>query len=124
MLRDRPHLVQAELPCPGSLTVPGWRITCEPAREIVNTADTFTVAVSGKLVLRPRQSGDEMRLSGGTKSLKKLLIDRKVPAADRMHIPIIADDAGILGVYGVGVNWNRTAEQLPAVTIKIERDGG
>jgi len=112
------------LPCPGRCSWNGYSISCMPAETIVNTPSTFTVQVSGKLYLRSRKSGDEIRLSGGTKSLKKLFIDRKIPAADRNAIPVIADDTGILGVYGIGVNQNRIAGALPAVTITIEKEVG
>ncbi len=64
----------------------------------------------GKLVLRSRQSGDTMRLSGGTKSLKKLYIDKKIPAHRRNSIPVIADDGGVLCVYGLGNNLDRVTE--------------
>ena len=74
----------------------------------------------GEIVVRPRQSGDEMRLPGGTKSLKKLFIDRKIPASQRPHIPVIADEKGVLAVYGIGVNLDRVPDTLPAKTIKLE----
>jgi tRNA(Ile)-lysidine synthase len=61
-----------------------------------------------------------MRLSGGSKSLKKLFIDRKIPAAQRQSIPVVCDDAGIIGVYGIGVNLDRAAQTLPATRIEIE----
>ena len=99
---------------------PRCRITCGPAEEVCNTADTFTVRPVGTIVVRSRQSGDEMRLPGGTKSLKKLFIDRKIPAAQRDSVPVIADDRGVLGVYGIGVNLDRVPEQLPATRIHIE----
>ena len=117
-------LPQMPLCCPGSIAVSGYRITCFPAWEIVNTPDTFTVTPKGNLYLRSRRSGDTITLPGGTKSLKKLFIDRKIPAAQRMQIPVLADDAGVLGVFGIGVNRNHAAATLPAVTIKIEKDGG
>ena len=91
---------------------------------MVNTRDTFTVSAGGKIFLRQRQSGDEMRLPGGTKSLKKIFIDRKIPAAQRSQIPVVTDGEGVLGVYGIGVNMSRSAETLPAVMIKIEKIGG
>ena len=108
-----------------SLTVPGVTqvgnlvVECVPAQEIVNTEDTFTVNVVGELILRSRETGDAMRLSGGTKSLKKLFVDRKIPAAQRQEIPVLADDAGVLGVYGIGVNRDRAAHGLPAIQIRI-----
>ena len=59
------------------------------------------------VVLRSRLPGDEIRLPGGTKSLKKLFIDKKIPAAQRERIPVLADEKGVLAVYGIGVNLNR-----------------
>lgn len=117
-------LEERELPCPGQINLPGFRVRCVPAQKILNTPDTFTVTVSGKVYIRCRRSGDTITLPGGTKSLKKMFIDRKIPAAQRMQIPVLADDAGVLGVYGIGVNRNRIAADLPAVTIMIEKDGG
>ena len=78
----------------------------------------------GKISIRPRQTGDKIRLSGGSKSLKKLFIDRKIPAADRERIPVVCDETGILGVYSIGVNLDRAAQTLPAVTIRFERIQG
>lgn len=112
-------LETAALPCPGEVALPGLRVICTPATEIVNTADTFTVIPAGCLTLRPRQSGDTIRLSGGTKSLKKLFIDRKIPAAERLRIPVLCDERGVLGVYGIGVHLDRAAKTLPAVTVRF-----
>ena len=75
----------------------------------------------GPVILRPREQGDAIRLSGGTKTLKKLFIDRKIPAALRDRIPVLSDDRGVLGVYGIGVHSDRAAAQLPAVMIKVEK---
>ena len=93
---------------------------CAPAAEIINTPDIFTVNPVATVCIRSRRSGDAIRLSGGTKSLKKLFIDRKIPATLRDAVPVICDDAGILGVYGIGVNLDRAAKELPAVQIRFE----
>ena len=98
------------------------RPVCTPAAEIINTPEVFTVNPVGTVYVRARQSGDAMRLSGGTKSLKKLFIDRKIPAAQRNSVPVICDDAGILGVYGIGVNLDRAATALPATQLHFEFD--
>ena len=111
------------LPENGVLEIPGWRITVLPAQEIVNTRDTFTVQNRGKMFVRCRQSGDAIKLSGGTKALKKLFIDRKIPAHQRLQIPVIADEAGLLGVYGIGGDQTRMATALPAVQIRLEQLG-
>lgn len=99
----------------------GLRVVCAEAEGIVNTLDTFTVVPKGKIVIRSRLPGDAIRLSGGTKSLKKLFIDRKIPAHQRNQIPVICDEAGILGVYGIGADQNRIPKALPAVTIRFEK---
>ena len=107
----------------GILELPklGLRVVCAEADTIVNTPDTFTVVPAGKIVVRSRLPGDRIRLSGGTKSLKKLFIDRKIPASERLRIPIIADEAGVLGVWGIGADQNRIPKALPAVTIRFEK---
>ena len=114
------------LPIGGEADFFGLHVCCAPAEEIVNTADTFTVCPEGTMILRSRQSGDAIRLSGGTKSLKKRFIDCKIPAARRPEIPVLCDEEGILGVYSIGANLDRTAQHLPAVTIRftnIEKKG-
>ncbi|MGN1015620.1 MAG: tRNA lysidine(34) synthetase TilS [Faecousia sp.] len=99
----------------------GLRVVCAEAEGIVNTLDTFTVVPKGKIVIRSRLPGDAIRLSGGTKSLKKLFIDRKIPAHQRNQIPVVCDEAGILGVYGIGADQSRIPKALPAVTIRFEK---
>jgi len=98
---------------------PDLQFVCTEAEEIINTPEVFTAHPVGSIYIRSRQSGDSIRLSGGSKSLKKLFIDRKIPAAHRDRIPVICDDAGIIGVYGIGVNLDRAAVSLPAAQIRL-----
>ncbi|MBQ8768120.1 MAG: tRNA lysidine(34) synthetase TilS [Oscillospiraceae bacterium] len=109
------------LPENGVLEIPGWRISVSPAQEIINTQDVFTVQPKGKTVVRCRCSGDAIKLPAGTKTVKKLFIDRKIPAHQRLQIPVISDDAGLLGVYGVGADQTRTASTLPAIQIRLQK---
>lgn len=111
------------LPCPSCLELPGLgvRIVCENAKDLQQKYDSFAVNITGDLILRSRKSGDRITLHGGSKTLKALLIDRKIPAADRDSIPVIADDNGILGVYTIGADCTRMATQLPAVRIRFEK---
>ncbi len=99
----------------------GLRVTFKAAETLENTTDVFTVANCGLPVVRCRISSDEIQLSGGTKSLKKLMIDRKIPAAKRLQVPVVADELGVLGVYGVGVNEARKATTLPAWQIRFDK---
>ena len=61
--------------------------------------------IIGKSVLRTRQPGDSIRLAGRgcTKTLKKLFCELAVPEDMRAYIPVIADDKGVIWIYGVGV---------------------
>lgn len=117
--REEEALPTVVLPQSGCAELPelGLRVTVIPATEIINDGKTFTVAPKGRMVLRCRKTGDEMRLGGGTKPLKKLFIDRKIPAAQRLRIPVVSDDDGILGVYDIGANLDRIPTALPAVQI-------
>lgn len=122
-LEKQPELAEIsarELSCPGEVLWNDVLITCAPADEIVNTSDCFTLQTCGKLVVRCRRAGDSIRLPCGTKSLKKLFIDKKIPANLRDYIPVVSDDAGILAVAGFGADGHRQARELPAVTITIK----
>ncbi len=117
----RPLPETAVLPCPGQVIWGDYRITAEPAAQMEHTPDTFTVETEGPVTIRSRQTGDSIRLHGGTKSLKKILIDRRIPAAQRNRLPVLADALGVLAVCEIGVNLNRAAQELPAVRIHIEK---
>ena len=107
------------LACPGVIEWGEYRLVCRPAEQIINTRDVFTVNPCGDVTLRSRTAGDAIRLSGGSKTLKKLFIDRKIPASERPGIPVLADEQGILGVCGFGADEKRKAKDLPAWQIII-----
>ena len=96
-----------------------YRITCAPAEEIVNTATVFTIRPQGPIRVRSRQTGDDLRLPGGCKSVKKRFIDKKIPAPRRPLIPVLCDDLGLLAVAELGADTARRAQTLPAVTVTI-----
>ena len=96
------------------------RVYYGPAEEMQNTKDIFTVNTQGTVVLRSRQAGDTIRLNAGTRTLKKLFVDRKIPAAMRDLVPVFADERGIVGIGGIGANVDRLAAGLPAMQIRIQ----
>ena len=59
--------------------------------------------ISGGLCVRNRRVGDRIKIHGINKSIKKMLIDKKVPKEYRDVIPIICDSEGIVYVPFVGV---------------------
>ena len=76
------------------------------------------------LCVRSRMPGDVLRLSGGGKSLKKRMIEKKIPARLRPQLPVLADSAGVIAVYSLGIDPSRAAlpgEAAFIVTIKNER---
>lgn len=124
-VREVEALPETELPCPGIVEIPqvGLRVICEPAQTLSDTQDRFTVIPEGKVIIRSRKSGDKLRHSGGSKSIKELFIDRKIPARHRVSVPVLADNLGVLGVYGFGADKDRLAKTLPAMEIRFETSG-
>ena len=116
-------LEERELPCPGRLDLPdlGIRISCTPAQQTIRKKDCFCVQPQGKLYIRSRRAGDVITLDGGSKQLKKLFIDQKIPADERGNIPILCDEAGILGVFGIGADVKRLVDTMPAIQIRFEQ---
>lgn len=110
-------LPETELKIPGVTELPGVQITCSFCDETIAEENRFTVNPQGTVVVRSRESQDTIRLPGGTKSLKKLFIDRKIPQNLRMQIPVLADDAGVVGVWGIGPNGDRVQ---PGVLIELK----
>ena len=104
-----------------AVSVSGFCISCSANTQTEQTPESFAVLPRGKIVIRSRQEGDTIRLNAGTKSLKKLFIDKKIPAAMRNTIPVIADDAGVLGIAGIGANLDRLSADKNAVRITIEK---
>ena len=100
----------------GTTALPQWgiRVTCD---EKPNGG--FGVKVQGTLTVRSRKAGDEIRLPGGTKSLKKLMIDRKISAPARSRVPILADEKGVLWAGQFGQNLQRV-EEKPTLYILVE----
>ena len=102
-LEKQPCVRTNTLQCPGQTLIPelGMKVIC---REPNENAEGMRVHLYGTPILRSRREGDSITLQGGTKTLKKLFIDKKIPAADRNRIPVIADDLGVAAVMGIGVD--------------------
>ena len=102
-LEELPPLGTYVLRCPGETEIPelGMKVICRgPGEE----SRGLLVRAGEELTLRSREEGDTIRLPGGTKTLKKLFIDKKIPAWERSRIPVLADDRGIVAVMGIGAD--------------------
>lgn len=53
-------------------------------------------------MFRGWRAGDRIRLAGGTRKLKKLFGDRRIPLSERARLPVLADRSGnVLWVEGL-----------------------
>lgn len=102
-----------QLCCPGETVFGCTRVVCSFAN------DGQRVQPIGDVVVRSRQSGDMMRLAGGTKSLKKIFIDRKIPADRRSFVTVVADKLGVLAVEGFGYNLDRLVQGSHGLKIEF-----
>lgn len=111
-----------EAPLPVTLLLPGSTLTVgsftisvsEPVllRDPTDQIQTFAISancLTGALTLRSRQTGDLLRLPGGSRSLKRLMIDKKIPAPKRQQIPVLTDEQGVLAAWGLGIDRERAA---------------
>lgn len=100
-----------QLAVPGETELPelGWKLVCRAAAAPPEPpTDPFVcylnpAALDGPLTVRPRETGDAITLPGRPhKSVKKLLIEAKVPRLDREKLPVVADGAGPVWLGGFG----------------------
>ena len=108
----------------------GWFISCRrtvcPEKNFKNP-DTFCLScdkIEGVLLLRPRRTGDAVQLPGRpAKTLKKWMIDEKIPRRQRALLPVLADDAGVLAAASLGPDASRLARPgEEALEIIFERE--
>ena len=118
-LECAPELPETRLSVPGETCIGGKRFVSEYTTDLEERPDSVLVCPVGTLIVRSRRSGDTMRLPGGTRSLKKMYIDRKIPASQRAAVPVLADDRGVLAVFGIGTDIRFHPDSLPAVRITL-----
>ncbi len=109
----------------------GWSVSCRkglcPQETGKNPAHFYLACdkIQGTMLLRPRQIGDEIKLPGRPgKSLKKLMIDEKIPLNYRDRIPVLADEQGVIALAGIGPDEARLAcpgEEAFEITFTKER---
>lgn len=110
LVRDEPSQVLSPvpLPLPGQLSLPWGIIT---ARQMIyegpaQTPYSFYLScakVKSGLHLRSRRTGDELARPGRPRrTLKKLLIDEKIPRFARDTLPVLDCGGRVAGVAGLG----------------------
>jgi len=141
--RPEPERAEKEVRLPGVTELPGLGGSLET--EIVGSDELpedlgskdpnieFFDAqeIAPPLIVRTRRSGDRIRPFGfrGTRKLKNLLIDLKIPRDRRDRLPVLADREGVLWVAGVRRSdrariTRRTREAVAARWRSFERGPG
>ena len=116
ILEQLPPLQSHMINVPGETVIPEMNLKVICGKDL---PDGCRVRIRGNLILRSRREGDTIRLPGGTKTLKKLMIDHKIPASQRNHIPVIVDDDGIVLVKDLWVDQNHLDD--PNMVIRLEK---
>jgi tRNA(Ile)-lysidine synthase len=73
------------------------------------------------LIVRSRRPGDRMRLPGGTKKVKKILLESRIPPSERHRVPLVVDAEGeVLWIPGMArAEWTRREEAPDGLLIGI-----
>jgi len=94
-----------QLPVPGSAALSGGRtLLCRGPLPYDGASRSFLLRLPEAPLVRTRRPGDRLRLSGGGKSVKKWMIDRKLPAAARGALPVFELRGTVIAVWGVGID--------------------
>ena len=113
--REQIVLPTRRLPMEGVTELPEIGLVVRTS--VAEAPGEWVVCPKGQMVVRCRQSGDTLTTAGGTKSLKKRFIDKKIPQWERSAVPVIADEGGVLAVYGFGADVTR---QEGGVYVRVE----
>ncbi len=102
---------------PGTAVNAGeWRVEMQKAsKENKNIYRKFNICplasdkIHGELKIRPATGEDSFRRNekSGTKKLRKLYSDMKLPMDERESLPVLADSLGVIFVPGIGTNFSR-----------------
>lgn len=123
---------ETKLQIPGKTHIPAlhlW-IHCEILKNFekcTNSTTQFTLnyaMIKGRaLVVRSRKPGDSIRLRGGSRSLKRYMIDQKIPQPLRQQIPVIADNDTVIAVAQLGINQEfQAVHGMPCLSIYFESE--
>lgn len=90
-----------------------WTALCEeavcPGKAYVSPTEFYLRP--GEYLIRSRQEGDRVKLGPRPeRTVKRLMIDGKIPAVRRRHIPVLAAEGGVAAVGGFGPDRKWLAE--------------
>ncbi len=125
-----PAPLETRLDVPFALEIrPGTRVCgeiCKKPKVIHKKFNTFSVDCGkidfDSLVVRTRRPGDRLRLhaAGGSKTLKRLMIDQKIPREKRDRLAVFADRYGVIAVEGLGLDSRRLGGGKTILQLSVE----
>ncbi len=113
-------LPELRLQIPGDTVLPGnlGTIRCFVTKNLnfskknlTTFALKYDMIAPREIRIRSRRPGDRLRLSGGSKSLKALMIDRKLPVRLRDAVPVLTLDDKPIAVFSIGADPEYLAAQ-------------
>ena len=110
--RPDPVFSPVPLPLPGEAELPFGRLTARPAVYAGQPQTPFSFYLSGAktapgLTVRPRLTGDALARPGRPRrTLKKLMIDEKIPRHLRGRLPVLDCGGQVAGAAGLGPDAN------------------
>jgi tRNA(Ile)-lysidine synthase len=110
------------LPVPGRVTLPGGLVVvARRARGPVGSRGEAAIvaAPAGPLVVRTRRPGDRVQARGRDISLRRFLMQRRVPAGDRASLPVVAAGDHVVWVPGEPVESVGPADRF--LHLELER---
>lgn len=127
--RSAQPLPTVPIPGPGVYEMGTWELEVqETVRQSGTEQEAFAWflcprQVDFPLTVRPRRTGDRLRLPGRPeKPLKKWYIEEKIPRRDRDTLPVLTDPRGLVAAAGLGPEASRTAQPgAPALYITLTK---
>ena len=117
----RPPIVgEHALSVPGETCVAGWRVLAEltpvagdPAARGPFCAELDAARAGLSLQVRARRPGDRINPLGmtGSRKVQDVMVDDRIPAAERDRVPLVVSERGVVWVVGHRVaHWARVRE--------------
>lgn len=128
---NAPRLPERALAVPGRTDIPEAGLAVFAAKfthcteDVHKSYNIFSFQcenIYGSITVAGRRPGDSFRPAGRncTKTLKKLFLEAGVPAWERDAVPVLRDERGILGVYGLGADVRVCARAGDRDILRIE----
>lgn len=115
------------LPVPGRVALPGGRsiVAWNDGGPTVSNQDMAVVPVpippAPPLAVRTRLPGDRVQARGRRLSLKRLLIERRVPADQRPDLALVASGNDV--VWVPGITWDAPASEPGRLCVRLHIEG-